>query len=233
MYGGSSYNPNPTSYTGTGGPVSPSHVLSDWSLWNSLLHPGLLFPLLLVWSVVLLHILREIFSILALLYQQYVQSKTVTLDFSLWNHLQFKARIFGTQVVYDSWRYWSDPSDLLRPERQSAVCVWSLALLWSRTEGYVRIIGVLRQFQDKIEISGYHCDPITNFNEITIHYLSCIQSYLYFKKRSNPTLSTSTVMNTSDSDDLETKVGLSSLISCRFWNIFEWINNRTIRPHPN
>ena len=75
-------------------------------------------------------------------------------------------------------------------------------------DGYVRIIGTLRQFQDKVEISGYHCDPISSFNEITIHYLSCIQSYLYFKKRSNPAInSTSSAMNTSDSDDLETKVG--------------------------
>lgn len=71
----------------------------------------------------------------------------------------------------------------------------------------MRVIGTLRQFQDKVEISGYHCDPISSFNEITIHYLSCIQSYLYFKKRSNPALtSTSNAMNTSDSDDLETKV---------------------------
>lgn len=83
-------------------------------------------------------------------------------------------------------------------------------------DGYVRIIGTLRQFQDKVEISGYHCDPISSFNEITIHYLSCIQSYLYFRKRSNPAInSTSSAMNTSDSDDLETKVdGLVSIELC-------------------
>lgn len=70
----------------------------------------------------------------------------------------------------------------------------------------MRIIGTLRQFQDKIEISGYHFEPVTSFNEITIHYLSCIQSYLFFKKRSSPATLTSGMMNTSDSDDLETKV---------------------------
>ena len=123
MYGGSAYNPNPSSYTGTGGPVSPSHVMRPEVLSFSPMHPDLSSLLLSLWSAVSSHTPREISSISTLLYLQFVQSGAVILDFHLRNHLQYKARIFGAKVLHNPRRHWNDPGGVLRAERQSAVCV--------------------------------------------------------------------------------------------------------------
>ena len=53
-----------------------------------------------------------------------------------------------------------------------------------RIDGYVRVIGSPREFQGRVTISGYHIDPIFDLNEVTCHYLDCIQCYLHYSKRS-------------------------------------------------
>ncbi|CBK20893.2 uncharacterized protein [Blastocystis hominis] len=178
MYGGGAYNPNPTSYTGTGGPISPSH-------------PAASRPII----PIVVSMIGRLISHSEGNFQYFDSSiSTISVCGIICNIKQGSSerKSFtihdGTGAIQATFYVQND-------NQQFA------------TDGYVRVIGTLRQFQDKVEISGYHCDPISSFNEITIHYLSCIQSYLYFKKRSNPALtSTSNAMNTSDSDDLETKI---------------------------
>ena len=73
-------------------------------------------------------------------------------------------------------------------------------------DGYVRVIGSPREFQGRVTISGYHIDPIFDLNEVTCHYLDCIQCYLHYSKRSTPMSTAATDSASADNMDLESRI---------------------------
>lgn len=53
----------------------------------------------------------------------------------------------------------------------------------NRTEGYVKIIGILRQFNGEVWVNVQNIEPVFDMDIVTEHFLSCIASYLYYKKK--------------------------------------------------
>ncbi|KAJ6925074.1 replication protein A 32 kDa subunit A-like [Populus alba x Populus x berolinensis] len=49
-------------------------------------------------------------------------------------------------------------------------------------EMYVRVIGHLRVFQDVKQLVAFSVRPVTNFDEITFHFIDCIHSHLQNSK---------------------------------------------------
>jgi replication factor A2 len=47
---------------------------------------------------------------------------------------------------------------------------------------YVRVVGSLRSFQDKVNLSCFSVTPITDFNELTHHFLDAIYVHCYNTK---------------------------------------------------
>ena len=52
-----------------------------------------------------------------------------------------------------------------------------------RTEGYVKIVGVLKEFQGRVSVNIQNIEPIYDVNLIVQHVLSSIASYCYYKKK--------------------------------------------------
>eukprot|EP00249_Psilotum_nudum_P029100 c39360_g1_i1 orf=289-1152(-) len=52
--------------------------------------------------------------------------------------------------------------------------------------GYVRVQGHLRSFQGKRNVIAFSVRPITDFNEVTFHFLECIFVHLYNLKSALP-----------------------------------------------
>lgn len=47
---------------------------------------------------------------------------------------------------------------------------------------YVRIVGRINSFNDRINVMAFSIRPITDFNEITYHLLDTIYNHLNFSK---------------------------------------------------
>ena len=59
-----------------------------------------------------------------------------------------------------------------------------VVIVMYRTEGYVKIVGVLKEFQGKVSVNIQNIEPIYDMNLIVQHILSSIASYCYYKKKS-------------------------------------------------
>lgn len=53
----------------------------------------------------------------------------------------------------------------------------------NRTEGYVKIVGALKEFNGEVVLNIHNIEPVFDMNIVTEHLLSCIASYLYYKKK--------------------------------------------------
>ena len=81
---------------------------------------------------------------------------------------------------------------------QKNLCEVSVRYLISSTSGYVKIIGLLKVYRDRVSLSIHTTLPLINFDEITEHYLSAISCYLYYKKKCSGLTSTSMVGSTAE-----------------------------------
>ena len=61
-----------------------------------------------------------------------------------------------------------------------------------RQGAYVRVIGQVRTYQDTLHILAHDVRPVTDFNEITHHFLECIYRHCQNKKVTSDSLTSTT-----------------------------------------
>lgn len=77
-------------------------------------------------------------------------------------------------------------------------CIVSTTWLRNSTSGYVKAIGMLKVYRDRVSLSIHTILPVVHFDEITEHFLSAISCYLYYKKKSTGMTSTSMLGSTAE-----------------------------------
>lgn len=61
----------------------------------------------------------------------------------------------------------------------------------NRITGYAKIIGSLKEYNNRVSLTIHSILPVLSMDEVTSHYLSTISCYLYYKKKTG---SSSSVM---------------------------------------
>lgn len=55
----------------------------------------------------------------------------------------------------------------------------------NRITGYAKIIGSLKEYNNRVSLTIHSILPVLSMDEVTAHYLSTISCYLYYKKKTN------------------------------------------------
>lgn len=65
----------------------------------------------------------------------------------------------------------------------SSVSTIYLHVYYNREDSYVRVFGRLNSFNGKVTVVAHKIRPVTNFNEISYHFLEAIMTHLAFTKK--------------------------------------------------